>query len=423
MKALLVGVTTKFDRYDIDYSLHELENLAKSLDYEIVGKITQQLDAPNSATYVGTGKVQEIILSAVGSNAEIIIFNDELSPTQLRNLAEEINLEVMDRSYLILKIFELRAQSRESKLEIKLAKDMYLLPRIQFLREKESRIGGGASTATRGAGETQKELDRRHLMAEINHLKEELNSVKKMKETQIDKRKRNEIPIVALVGYTNAGKSTTMNTILEYTKKNETDETKDVYAKDQLFSTLFTYNRHISYNKIDFMLVDTIGFVSKLPHNLVMSFYNTLQEIKNADFIIHVIDTSTKYLNQQINVVMEVLHSIGAANIPSIFLLNKWDKTISPYIETPGYKSIKYSNKTKENIDELLETILEEISPSFIHARVLIPYSKGDLSNIIEERCQISNKSYEETGTYFDVEIPKKLYPMFSDYDLDTLVS
>jgi len=423
MKAILVGISTKYDRYDIDYSLDELQNLAESLDIECVGKITQQLDSPNPATYVGKGKIQEIYLSVVSTEANMVIFNDELSPAQLRNIEEELKVEVMDRSYLILKIFELRAQSKEAKLEIKLAKDMYLLPRIQFLREKESRIGGGASTATRGAGETQRELDRRHLMAEINHLKEELINVKKMKTNQIEKRKRNQIPIVALVGYTNAGKSTTMNTILEYTKKNESDETKDVYAKDQLFSTLFTYNRKITYNKINFMLVDTIGFVSKLPHNLVNSFYNTLQEIKNADFIIHVVDTSTTYLNQQINVVMEVLHSIGANQIPSIFLLNKWDKTISTNIDTPGFKSIRYSNKTKENIDLLLNTILEEISPSFIHARLLIPYNKGNLISIIEEKCQITERRYEDTGTYFEVEIPKQLYKEFSDYDLDTMVS
>ena len=423
MKALLVGVTTKYDRYDIDYSLDELENLANSLNIDVVGKISQSLDSPNAATYVGKGKIQEIIINIRGNDIDLVIFNDELSPTQLRNISEELDVEVMDRSYLILKIFELRAQSREAKIEIKLAKDLYLLPRIQFMREKQSRIGGGASTATRGAGETQKELDRRHLMSEINHLKGELISIKKMKENQIEKRKRNEIPIVALVGYTNAGKSTTMNTILDYTKKNETDEIKDVYAKNQLFSTLFTYNRKINYKKIDFMLIDTIGFVSKLPHNLVNSFYNTLQEIKNADFIIHVVDTSTQYINQQINVVIEVLNSIGASDIPSIFLLNKWDKTIYNNLDTPGYKSVRYSNKTKENIDLLLDTIIEEISPSFIHARLLIPYSKGNLVNIIEEKCHINKKTYEETGTYFDVEIPKKIYNLFQEYDLEMMVS
>ena len=422
MKALLIGITTKYDRYDIDYSLDELQNLAESLDFEIVGKINQKLDVPNPAYYVGKGKVQEIILNILSTGAEILIFNDELSPAQLRNIMDETKVEVIDRSYLILKIFELRAQSKESKLEIKLAKDLYLLPRIQFMREKEDRITGGAFN-TRGSGETQKELDRRHLMSEINHIKAELEQVKKMKENQIEKRKKNEIPIVALVGYTNAGKSTTMNTLLDYTKENESDEIKDVLSKDQLFSTLFTYNRKIKYNKVNFMLVDTIGFVSKLPHNLVASFYNTLQEIKNADYIIHVVDTSTKYLNQQINVVMDVLNSIGASSIPFMFLLNKWDKTIYPMLETPGYKSIKYSNKTKENIELLMNTIVEEISPSFIHARLLIPYSKGNLVNLIEEKCQIEKKDYEATGTYYEVEIPKNIYNMLYEYDLDTMVS
>ena len=422
MKALLIGITTKYDRYDIDYSLDELQNLAESLDFEIVGKINQKLDVPNPAYYVGKGKVQEIILNILSTGAEILIFNDELSPAQLRNIMDETKVEVIDRSYLILKIFELRAQSKESKLEIKLAKDLYLLPRIQFMREKEDRITGGAFN-TRGSGETQKELDRRHLMSEINHIKAELEQVKKMKENQIEKRKKNEIPIVALVGYTNAGKSTTMNTLLDYTKENESDEIKDVLSKDQLFSTLFTYNRKIKYNKVNFMLVDTIGFVSKLPHNLVASFYNTLQEIKNADYIIHVVDTSTKYLNQQINVVMDVLNSIGASSIPFMFLLNKWDKTIYPMLETPGYKSIKYSNKTKENIELLMNTIVEEISPSFIHARLLIPYTKGNLVNLIEEKCQIEKKNYEATGTYYEVEIPKNIYDILYEYDLDTMVS
>ena len=415
-----MGVTTKYDRYDIDYSLDELKNLAKSLDYEIVGRITQSLDVPNPATYIGKGKLQEIILNILANSIDTVIFNDELSPVQLRNISEELNVEVMDRSYLILKIFELRAKSKESKIEIKLTKDLYLLPRIQFLREKESRIGGGASTTTRGAGETQKELDRRHLMIEINKLKYELDIIRNMKMKQIEKRKRNDIPIVALVGYTNAGKSSTMNSILQYINSSKN---KEVLEKNQLFSTLYTYNRLINYNKVEFMLVDTIGFVSKLPHNLINSFYSTLQEIKNADFIIHVVDSSTPYINQQITVVFEVLNQIGANNIPSIFLLNKWDKTLNKYMDTPGYKSIKYSNKTKENIDLLLQTILEEISPSFVHAKIIVPYNRGDLINIAEEKCQISNKSYEENGTYYELEIPKKLYQLFQEYDIDTFVS
>ena len=420
MRALLVGVSTKQDRYDIDYSLDELQNLAESLDIEVVDKFYQKLDYPNSKTYLGSGKLQEIIIAINAYDIDLVIFNDELSPAQLRNCEEILKVEVMDRSYLILKIFELRAMSKEAKLEIKLAKNLYLLPRIQFMREKQSRIGGGASTATRGSGETQRELDKRHLMAEINHIKEELAGAKKMKEAQIEKRKRNDIPIVALVGYTNAGKSTTMNTILNHCG---IDDKKNVFAKDQLFATLSTYNRLIKYQHVEFMLVDTIGFVSKLPHNLVNSFYQTLQEIKNADLIIHVVDTSTEYLNQQLNVVLEVLQSLEATNIPSIFLLNKWDKTIDEGITTPGHKSIPFSNISKLNIDELMNAILEEVSPSTMRSRVLLPYKRGDLAHILEEKAFIYTKEYQEFGTYYDAEIPGKLYALFAEYDLDTMVS
>ncbi len=420
MRALLVGVTTKNDRYNIDYSLDELKNLAETLDIEVIEKISQNLDAPNPKTYVGSGKLNEIIIAISAYDIDTVIFNDELSPTQLRNCEETLKVSVMDRSYLILKIFEMRAQSKEAKLEIKLAKDLYLLPRIQFLREKESRIGGGASTSTRGSGETQRELDKRHLMAEINRIQKELINVKKMKESQIEKRKKNDIPIVALVGYTNAGKSSTMNSILEYT---ESISSKEVLAKNQLFATLSTFNRKITYNKVSFMLVDTIGFVSKLPHNLVNSFYQTLQEIKNADLIIHVVDTSTEYLNEQLNVVLDVLYSLDASNIPTIYLLNKWDKTIDDSLSTLGHISIQFSNKTKYNIDKLMNTILEHISPSTIHARLLIPYNKGDLSHLIEENAYIYQKEYQAYGTYFEAEIPAKMYNLFYEYDLDTLVS
>ena len=270
MKAILVAVTTVNDQYDIEYSLDELENLASAANIDTVFKISQKLDKPNPKTYVGKGKLDEIKIAIVGYDAEIVIFNDELTPSQLRNVSEELNVECIDRSYLILKIFEQRATTKDAKLEIKLAKNMYMLPRISFLREKESRQGGtSGSLSNKGAGETQKELDKRHLMAEITHIKEELVQTKKMKEQQIEKRKRNDLPIVALVGYTNAGKSSTMNTILEYIE--QTDKT--VLAKDQLFATLSTSNRKVTYDKKDFILVDTIGFVSKLPHHLINSFY------------------------------------------------------------------------------------------------------------------------------------------------------
>lgn len=420
MKAILVAVTTINDQYDIEYSLDELANLADAANIQSVFRLYQKLDKPNPKTYVGKGKLDEIKIAICAYDANIVIFNDELTPSQLRNVSDELNVECIDRSYLILKIFESRATTREGKLEIKLAKNMYMLPRISFMREKESRSGGASgSLSSKGAGETQKELDKRHLMAEINHIKEELIQSKKMKEQQIEKRKRNDLPIVALVGYTNAGKSSTMNSILQFIEQNE----KTVLAKNQLFATLSTSNRKVTYEKKDFILVDTIGFVSKLPHHLVNSFYQTLQEIKHADFIIHVLDSSSKYINEQLNVVMQVLASLEAHEIPSLFLLNKWDKTLDEQMSILGHQSLTFSNKTKLNLKELLDIIISNVGPSTIRAKLLLPYKEGKLAHQLEETSIIYHKEYQPFGTYYDVELPIKIYAQYRDYDLENIVN
>jgi len=416
MKAILVGVTTKYDKYDIEYSLAELEALAKVLDIETVFKLTQNLDSPYAKTYIGTGKIDELIIAISATDADMVIFNDELTPSQLKHLEEALKKEVIDRSYLILKIFEQRAKTKESSLEVKLAKDIYLLPRIELMKGEESRIGGGLYN--KGAGETQRELDRRHLMSEINHIKNELLNIKKMKSEQIKRRKRNDIPIVSLVGYTNSGKSSTMNTILEYSGSE-----KQVLAKDQLFATLDTANKKITIDNKDFILVDTVGFVSKLPHGLVNSFFQTLEEIKYSDLIIVVLDSSSAYIKTQYSVVMGVLEMLKVLDIPTIFLLNKWENTISESLDIIGKKTIKFSNKTKLNLNELITEILSEISSNSFNARLLIPYNKGNLSNILEEKAIIYKKEFQATGTYFEVEIPSKIYHLFKEYDLDDLVS
>ncbi|MDE5714648.1 MAG: GTPase HflX [Anaeroplasmataceae bacterium] len=420
MKAILVAITTIYDKYDIDYSLAELENLASAAGIETVHKTFQKMKSPNSKTYVGKGKLAEIYLAIVASCADIVIFNDELTPSQLRNASEYLKTECIDRSFLILKIFEQRASTKEASLEIKLAKYLYLLPRISFLREQESRIGGtSGAMSNKGAGETQSELDRRHIMSEINHLRAELAKLKQMKEAQIEKRKKNEIPIVALVGYTNAGKSSTMNTILNYTERSD----KQVLEKDQLFATLSTVNRKITYDKKEFILVDTIGFVSKLPHNLITSFYQTLAEIKNADFIIHVVDSSSPYINEQIHIVMDVLASLKADSIPTLYLLNKWDKTIDPNLSILGYDSLRFSNYLNLNVDQLLNQILSHVGPSTIRAKLLIPYKEGKLSHILEEKSHIYQKEYQPYGTFYDVELSVKDYHIFEQYDLENMVN
>lgn len=417
LKAILVAVTTKYDLYDIDYSLNELEKLANVAGYEVINKVTQALDKPTPKTYIGSGKLEEIKMIINFYNIETVIFNDELTPSQIRNISEYLDIDIIDRSYLILKIFELHASEKSQMLEIKLANAMYMLPRIGYLSIGSDRVGGKG--LTRGSGETERELNRRRLISEIHHLQNEILKSKATKTNQIARIKRNELPIVALVGYTNSGKSTTMNTLLNYLD----GQGSEVLSKDQLFATLSTYNRKLTYNKTDFMLVDTIGFVSKLPHNLISSFYETLDEVKNADLIIHVIDSSSKYINQELMVVLEVLHNLESENIPSIFLLNKWDNTIDTNMSIPGKKTIKYSNVTKEGIKDLLDSIILEISDSTIHARVNIPYKRGDLIKIIESKATISKREYLDNGTYYDLDIPKKLYYLIKDYDLDTMVN
>lgn len=420
MKAILVGVITKEDQYDIDYSLDELESLADARGFETVFKVSQKLDSPNPKTYIGKGKLSEIVIAIRAFDADIVIFNDELSPSQLRNTQDILKKPVMDRTLLILEIFETRASTRMATLEIKMAKLLYSLPRVQFLRNKEDRSGGGSGfLSSKGTGESQTQLDRRHIEREIISLTKTLEKAKKMKEAQIEKRKKNNIPIVALVGYTNSGKSTTMNTLLEHFGNKD----KQVFAKDQLFATLTTFNRKVNINKAEFILVDTIGFVSKLPHGLVASFYQTLQEIKNADLIIHVLDSSSKYIQEQSSVVADVLYTLGASNIPTIYLLNKWDQTLNDSMTVMGSVSIPFSNVTKENLDVLKEEILKEVAPSTIRVRVLLPYKAGSLSNVIEENAMIYSKEYQEKGTYYDCELPIKIYNMFKDYDLDNMVS
>ena len=412
MKAVLVGVSTEYDIYDISYSLDELSSLADTLGIECVYSFYQNREKPDSKTYIGKGKLEEIKFYLLTNEVDMVIFNDELSPTQLRNVNEILGVECIDRSYLILKIFEGRSKDNVSKLEIKLAYNMYMLPRVEYMKNEESRIGGGG--ITRGKGETSQELSRRHIFDEINRLNKKLDSILKMKSNQIEKRKKNGIPIVALVGYTNAGKSTTMNTILD-----NTENDKLVYAQDEFFATLATSNRHIKYNNVEFLLVDTIGFVSKMSPNLVKSFYLTLEEIKNADLIIRVVDSSSKYLELELNTVLNVLYQMNVTNIPQIMLLNKWDKTISNDLFIPNFKNIKYSNVTKLNVSTLLDEITNQIKKEHVYVKLFIPYEKGDLINLVETKGEILEKKYDDKGAYFECNIHVKFYSKLRDYDLE----
>ncbi len=417
--AILVLLDTKTNTYDISYLTCEMKNLCKSIDIDIKHHISQKLDKPNKEYLVGSGKIKEVKELLTVTNIDLVVFDDELTLSQLRNISEYLNVEVIDRTYVILSIFALRAQSREAILEINLAKSRYLLPRLSIIKNKEDRQGGSSSLHNKGKGETRQELDKRVLLANISRCTKELVKIKEMKDRQTEKRKENNIPIVALVGYTNAGKSSTLNKIIEYTKE---DSEKMVYAKDELFATLSTKTRSITYKKHKFLLTDTIGFVSKLPHHLINSFNSTLKEIKNADLILHIIDVSSPYFNEQYAVTAETLNNLGCSNIKTLLVFNKYDKCLNKDFMITGAENILYSNYDNYNVDKLLDYIYDNTISYMIDLKLNIPYTNGKLINIIETHGIIKYKSYTPSYVIYEVSIDKKYYKQLEFYEIDNFI-
>lgn len=413
-KAIIVGVELNNSEYSLEYSLDELKNLAKSLNIEVVERISQKLDRINPKYYIGSGKVEEIKMYITTYEIDTVIFDDELSPSQIRNLEKELNIKVIDRTLLILDIFAERASTTEAILEVRLAKLKYMLPRLVGLNNYMSRQGGSAGVASKGSGEKQIELDRRKIAGEIIQIEEKLKKIKKERNLQREKRQKTNIPIVSLVGYTNAGKSTTFNTILKHSKvRNE----KSVMEKDMLFATLGTSVRNVKLpNNQEILLIDTVGFVSKLPTLLVNSFRSTLEEIINSSLIIHVVDVSSPYLHNQVKVTKEVLTEIGVTDIKEIFLLNKYDKCT----ETPLFfegKSLVFSNKNGLNNEELIKLIEDEVLDySNTLVNINIPLEDGKTISIIEANAIIKVKLYTQNYIYYQAYIPNNLLSKVKEY-------
>lgn len=438
MRAILVGVYFKNLNNDLNYSLHELKALAEPLNYEVVYSIRQNKDKPDSATFIGKGKVEELKGLIIDYEAEIVIFDDPLSPSQNRNLEEILGIKVVDRSYLILEIFEQRAKTREAKLEIALAKNKYLLPRLALAQNELSREGGtSGALSNKGAGETKRELDRRVLEQEIYSFSKELEEIRKRKTNQIERRKKNEVPVVALVGYTNAGKSSTMNSLLELTER---EAAKKVYEKDELFATLDTFSRRITHNNLDFILTDTVGFVSKLPTTLIHSFYHTLEEVKEANLILYVVDISSPYALIEFQITYQVLKQIKADKIPFLLVFTKIDKLkqkslvpmqILNYIAKYDKESTIYkeynctfiNNKSKDGIKNLGDTIYKELSKDFIHTYLSIPYTEGKVINMLEEKANIIAKTYLNDYIYYDVIINEKDYLKLAKFEQSEVIT
>ena len=397
-RVLLVGVDTG-EEQNFEGSMEELKQLAKACYMEPVGTVIQRMEFVHKALYIGTGKVQEVRDAAQALDAQLILFNDTLTPSQIKNLQDELKTPVIDRTTLILNIFEMRARTREARLQVETAKLQYLLPRLVGMHEALTRQGGtSGSMSSRGAGEKKLELDRRHIEHRISELRKELDAISRERETQRKRREQSRIPLVALVGYTNAGKSTIMNHLVEQFVG---DEEKKVLEKDMLFATLDTTIRRINTgNNQDFLLTDTVGFIHKLPHGLVKAFRSTLEEIKGADLLLQVVDVSDPGYQEQMETTKETLRELGAGDIPMLIVFNKADRLIeNTYPGTAGMNKIYISARQPESIELLVKEIIRRVYADYEEVRLLIPYEKGSIVSYLQENAQILEQTYEPEGT------------------------
>lgn len=414
-RAILVGVDLNNDK-NFDYSVEELKNLSEACSVQVVGVLTQKLERVNPACYIGTGKVDEVALLVEQNDANLVIFNDELSPSQIRNLEHGLQCKVIDRTILILDIFASRAKTREAQLQVEVAQLKYMMPRLIGLNASLSRQAGGIGS--KGPGEKKLELDRRRIEEQVHKLNKELDSLVLARQNQRKLRKRNSTPVVALVGYTNAGKSTTMNALL--TVSNAQSE-KSVFEKNMLFATLETSTRHIQLpdNK-QFLLTDTVGFVSKLPHQLVKAFRSTLEEVTEADLLLHVVDLSHPEFQTQIEITNKVLDELGVKETPMVYVYNKADLVEDEF--TPSTKeAVRISAKNLTNIDTLIDCIKSHIFQHYVKASFLIPYDRGNLVSYLNEHANVFDTEYLENGTLITVECSEHDAHRLAEYKVKPL--
>lgn len=415
-RVIITGLDTGQDNYN--YSMTELAELAQANHMEVVQRVDQVIDRPNPATYFGKGKVAEIAELAAANDVATIITNDELSPSQLRNLEDETGKRILDRTALILEIFATRAQTKEAKLQVQIAELQYRLPRLQTSASQrlDQQTGGGSGFTNRGAGETKLEMDRRTIQHQITHLRHELAAIDKSEETKRKQRAKSNIPTAALVGYTNAGKSTIMNGLV---RRYGTVEDKTVFEKDMLFATLDTSVRRLTLpGKKDFLLSDTVGFVSKLPTNLVESFKSTLAEAANAGLLIQVIDYSDPNYEEMMQTTKETLKQIGIDNIPMVNVFNKADKTEIEFPVLEGDDQVVISAKQEESLDLLVDIIRKHLFKDYVEAKLLLPFSAGQQVSYLNEHTNILDTEYRNDGTLLTVEMSPQDAQRFAQYQV-----
>ena len=407
-RVILIAVSTD-DEDDTRASLDELEELVKTAGGVTVDKIIQNRERIHPGTYLGKGKIDEVRERIWELQATGVVCDDELSPAQLRNIEELCDCPVLDRTMLILDIFAARAASGEGKLQVELARLQYQLPRLAGRGVQLSRQGGGGTGGTgarRGAGESKLEVDRRHIRRRIDALKTELAALARRREQRRTRRKKDGVTTVAIVGYTNVGKSTLLNTLTQ----------AGVLAEDKLFATLDPTARALELpdgRKV--MLIDTVGLVRRLPHQLVEAFHSTLEEAASADLILSVCDITSPELLEQRAVTERLLEELGVEGTPVITVLNKCDA--APDAQNEPYKGcVRISAKTGYGLPRLLQTIAETLPPQRIRCRLCLPYAEGALLHRLEEQGQIFSREYTAEGTLLDAEVEQRDWQLYETY-------
>jgi len=415
-RALLLGINLH-DGEDFARSMQELAYLAEACGMEPVKEVVQNLSKPSQALYMGKGKLLEVKEYLEEGSVDVLIFDRSLTPTQLRNLQSLLDYPILDRTTLILEIFAVRAKTREAKLQVESARLQYVLPRLVGMHKALSRQGGGSGLANKGAGEKKLELDRRRIEKRMSELEKELKKIERERITQQKRRQKSQIPRVALVGYTNAGKSTLMNGMLDkYTR----DDSKKVLEKDMLFATLDTTVRRIQTSPDrEFLLSDTVGFIHKLPHDLVKAFGSTLEEVQNADLLLHVADCSDPFYQEQMKTTLDTLGELGAGDIPMLTIYNKADlsESFKDYPQRKGDK-LYLCAREEESLRLLTEAILEKVYADWVEYRFLIPFEKGNVATYLMENAQVISRRYTQEGTELAVKCHKMDKNKFAEYTL-----
>lgn len=415
-KVLLVGVNLN-DEFYFFKSMSELEELVKACQMQPIGSVVQNLKEINSAFYVGSGKLEEIKDKINELHPDLVVFNNELSPSQLKNLELKLDIQILDRTSIILNIFALRAKTNEAKMQVEISKLRYMLPRLSGLHLSLGRQGGGSGFSNKGSGEKQIELDRRIIEDRISKLNKELSEIETRRNIQRRKRSDSEIPLVSLVGYTNAGKSTLLNTLVDLSLS---DESKKVYEEDMLFATLETSIRKIKIKDgKEFLLSDTVGFIRELPHMLIKAFRSTLDEVKNSDLLLHVVDFSNEEYEENIRVTNSTLKEIGADNIPVIYVFNKCDEVNDiklPYVD--GNK-VYISAKNNIGINELINVISNNIFKEYVTCKMEIPFKRGDIVSYLKEKYDFISTQYTNDGTLIEICLNKKDYGKYKNYIIE----